>query len=338
MKITTLGIDLAKNVFQLHGADEKGKCIFKKKVMRKELSNFITNLPQCTIVMEACGGSHYWAREFKKMGHNVKLIAPKFVRPFIKSNKNDAADAEAIVEAASRPEMRFVQIKDINQQQIQTLHTGRSILLKNRIQLGNSVMGLLHEYGFTIIPGVRNFSYKIHTVLDSKQGEIPEQAKLVVLMLLEQWEKLQSQILQIEKQLLLISRQYEPCKRIQKIEGVGPLTATAVIAIIGDPKQFKNGRQFSAYLGLVPKQHSSGSKEKLLGISKRGNTYLRTLLVNGARAAIRVAHTHNTKRSRWALEKLQTRGNNRASVALANRNARVIWALLAKGEEYVLVA
>lgn len=332
MTINVLAIDLAKDVFQLHGNDVHGRAVLRKKLRRSQLSSFVAQLPPCTIAMEACGGSHYWARLFKSLGHEIRLISPQFVKPFVKSNKNDAADAEAIAEAAVRPGMRFVPVKDLWQQEILFLHRVRERLVANRTALTNEIRGFLQEHGVTMPRG--SVRKRIGELLAAADDTIPQMTRKMLEDLIAELFSLDDRIKSCDQKIEIIFQSHESCKRIGAIEGIGPVTATALVASIGDPRQFRNGRDLSAWLGLVPRQRSSGGKTVLLGISKRGDRYLRKLLVHGARSAIRYAHLKDTRRSRWVLEKVKTRGANKACVALANHNARVVWALLAKGEAY----
>lgn len=332
--ITLLGIDLAKDIFQLHGTDERGKVVLEKQIKRAKLSGFIANLPRCTIVMEACSGANYWSRCFQKFGHEVKQISPQFVKPYVKTNKNDIADSAAINEAGSRPHMRFVTPKSIEQQDIQNLHRIRSRLIKQRTALGNQIRGLLAEYGICIGKSLSSLRCKLSLILEDAENELTALTREVVEDLRTEISEVDKRISQYELRIKEIFKSAEACQRIAQIKGIGELTATALIAGVGDAKQFKNGRQFSAYLGLVPRQCSSGGREKLLGISKRGDTYLRCLLIHGARAVLAQVDKKEDKRSGYWSVKKRELGMNKAAVALANKNARVIWALLSKGENY----
>ena len=330
--ISVLGIDLAKSVFQLHGIDELGNVSLRCQLRRAGLIQRMANLPRCTVAMEACGGAHHWAREFKKLGHEVKLIAPQFVKPYLKSNKNDRNDAEAICEAATRPHMRFVPIKTTHQQDIQSLHRRRSRLVGNRTALINEVRGLVHEYGIVLAKSPAQFRRALVSLLDSERLT-PKMCSLLM--------RAHARLVAMDEEMKWfndeIERHFEAdenCKRIGKIEGIGPITATAVIAALPDPGLFKSGRHFSAFLGLVPRQNSTGGKTTLLGISKRGDVYLRTLLIHGARSVVRHAANKSDKRSLWVNSKDKSRGRNKACVAVANKNARIIWAMLAHGTEY----
>lgn len=334
MNVTTLGIDLAKNIFQLHGINATGQRILEKRLTRDELIGFIVNLPICVIIMEACSSAQYWARQFRKLGHEVKLISPQYVTPFVKRHKNDKNDAAAIVEAGTRPSMNFVPTKSIEQQDIQGLHRIRSRLVTERTALVNQIRGLLAEYGVVVAQGIHRLRRELPCILEDAENELSAFGREIFSDLQEQLNTLDKKITDYEIKLEMIFKASEPCQRIATIPGVGVLTATAVIASVGDAKVFKNGRHLAAFLGLVPNQHSSGNKQRLLGISKRGDVYLRTLLVHGARSALRVAHKKTDKRSNWVVNLKERAGENKTCVALANKNARTLWALLARHEVY----
>jgi len=334
MNITTLGIDLAKNSMQLHGIDEFGKVTMKKKLPRSKFPEFIANLPPCLIGMEACGGANYWARKFIEFGHNVKLMNPKFVKPYVKSNKSDANDAEAICEAVTRPNMRFVNLKTVEQQDMQTLHRVRSQIIKARTSAINQTRGLLAEYGIIIPKQIQNVGKYLPDILEDAENELTVIARELFNNSYQQLKYYDKQVSFYDKKIENMSKESERCKRITKIEGVGPIIATAISSILGDAKAFKNGREFSAFLGLVPRQSSTGGKQNLLGISKRGDTYMRTMLIHGARSVVCKAANKTDARSVWVQNIRQTRGFNKACVALANKNARIIWAMLDKNEEY----
>ena len=334
MNIKVLAIDIAKAIFQLHGVDERGKVVLKKKLSRKELLSFTANLQTCVIVMEACGCSNYWAREFQKHGHEVKLISPQYVKPFVKRNKNDKNDAEAIAIAASRPDMYFVPIKTVEQQDIQNTHRIRERLMKNRTALCNQIRGLFGEYGIVVAQGVAKLRQQIPMILEDAENSLTPTARESFSELYEELIELEKRINVHDKKIAVIFKENKICQRISKIEGVGPLTATAILMVLSDPTLFKNGRHFAAFLGLVPRQHSSGGKEKLGGISKRGNTYLRTLLIHGGRSVILKVDKKSDSRSMWIKDLKERRGINRTSVAIANKNARIIWALVANDEDY----
>ncbi len=333
-RVTVLGIDLAKNVFQLHGVDELGRATLKRRVRRMELSQVIATLPKCLIGMESCGGANYWARKFQGMGHEVKLMPPQYVKPYVKTNKNDASDAEAICEAVTRPNMRFSSIKSMGQQDIQSVHRIRRRLMKVRTALINETRGLLLEYGICLAKQPHRLVNALPQIIEDESNELSGMMRTALSELLEEIRSNKQRLNQCDEQLNKVFKENEVCQRIGEIDGVGPITATAVYAMTNAPGEYRNGRQFSASLGLVPRQYSSGGKERLLGISKRGDTYLRGLLIHGARAALVWAGKKSDRRSTWVIEKQKTRGHNKACVALANKNARVIWALMAKGERY----
>lgn len=334
MNITTLGIDLAKNVFQLHGVDAKGKTLIRKKLIRAKLLEFVLHLPPCLIGMEACASAHYWARKFQQAGHEVKLMSPQFVKPYVKSNKNDRNDAEAICEAVVRPNMRFVAIKHIEQQDIQAIHRIRSGLVQRRTALANQIRGLLGEYGIVVPQGITQLRKQLPLILEDAENELTELARELFADLYEQLKEMNQQVNRYDYKLEKLSSQSELCRRLTQMPGVGALSATAMLAAVGDAKVFKNGRQMAAWLGLVPRQYSSGGKSLLLGISKRGDRYVRTLLIHGARSVLWRLNKEDSPQNKWLSALVERRGNNKACVALANRNARVIWALMAKGSCY----
>ena len=333
MKVTTVGIDLAKNIFQVHGVNEVGKTVLRKKISRAKFMGFIATLPPCLIGIEACGSSHYWTREFKKHGHTVKSIPPQYVKPFVKTNKNDANDAEAICEAVLRPNMHFVSEKSITQQDIQCMHRIRHRLIGARTALSNEIRGLLAEYGVVIPNGIKKLKVRLPEILEEEND--------LTLLTREMFSELYLELLEIEKRVSSFTGKIEKvfnaseaCQRISKIEGVGPMTATAAIATISDPRVFKNGRHCAAWVGLVPRQCSSGGKTTLLGISKRGDNYFRGLLIHGGRSVVKNLKNKTDRRSLWIAEKEKTRGKNKAAVAVANKNVRIIWKMLITGEEY----
>ena len=333
-KIKVLGIDLAKNSFQLHGADESGQAVLKKKLSRKQLTAFIAKLLPCLIGLEACGGAHHWVRVFKSLGHRVRMIAPQFVKPYVKSNKNDAVDAEAICEAVQRPSMRFVPEKSIKQQDMQSIHRIRSQLVARRTAQGNQIRGLLLEYGIIIPKGISYVRREMPLILEAADNGLSDLFREILCELYEELVHLDKRVEEMEEKLLRLSRQNEDCQRLLTIPGIGLLTATALVAAIGDVSVFKNGRELAAWLGLVPRQHSTGGKTSLMGISKRGDTYLRTLLIHGGRTVVRVAGKYEDKRNRWINDLDQRRGKNISAVAVANKNARLAWALLSKKAIY----
>lgn len=339
-KITVLGIDLAKDIFQLHGVDQYGKTVLKKQIKRARLTEFVSQLSPCIIGMEACGGANFWAREFGKLGHEIRIVAAQFVRPFVKSNKNDAADAEAIAEAVIRPNMRFVAPKQVWQQDIQTLHRTRQLLVRSRVAVINSIHGLSMEYGVFLPRTEAKMRRELADALSSESERFTVFTKQTLGIFADQLKVIDEKIKDCNLRLEQVSEQNETCKKLLTIPGVGVMTATAAVAAIGDPKNFKNGRQFSAWLGLVPRQCSSGGKNVLLGISKRGDGYLRCLLIHGSRAVLNYAKikAKTDYLNVWALKKEKTRGKNRAIVALANKNARIIWAIMSSGKPYEMKA
>jgi transposase len=334
MKITTIGIDIAKSVFHLYAVNKMGRYVKKKQLKRKQVLPYLARLEPCVIAMEACGGANYWAREMKDLGHEVKLIAPQYVKPYVKGNKNDYNDAEAIAEAAQRPTMRFVPIKSVEQQDIQNLHRQRERIKKARTALVNQVRGLLAEYGIVINKGVAAVRKGLPDILEDAGNGLTLRSRELFADLLEELRVLDERFKQSEKQIEASNRENEVCQRLDEILGVGPITASAAYAAAGDGKDFVNGRHFSAWVGLVPGQHSTGGKSTLLGISKRGNAYLRTLFIHGARAVLRHSANKTDRFSLWAQALLERRGHNKACVAVANKMARMAWVIMAKGETY----
>ena len=334
MKITTVGIDLAKNVIQVHGVDERGKAVLKKSLKRVQVLPFFANLPVCLIGMEACGSAHHWARKLQTLGHTVKLMAPQFVKPYVKTNKNDAADAEAICEAVARPTMRFVPIKTGDQQAVLALHRARQGFVKARTAQANQIRGLLTEYGIVIPQGISHIATHLPEILEDAENGLPGLFRQLIDRLGLHLKELDQQVRELEAQIQAWHRANEVSRKLAQIPGIGPITASALVASIGDAKHFADGRQLAAWLGLVPRQPSSGGKQTLLGISKRGDTYLRTLLIHGARAVIRVAGRKTDRMASWLAGLMGRRNKNVAAVALANKNARVVWALLAQDREY----
>lgn len=333
MKITTIGIDLAKEVFQVHGVDVHGKAMLRKQLRRSEMVKFFANLEPCLIGMEACGSSHYWARKLGEFGHTVRLMSPQFVKPYVKTNKNDMADAEAICEAVSRPNMRFVPIKNVEQQAILSVHRARQGFVKTRTAQGNQIRGLLSEFGIVIPQGIHSIAKRIPDILEDAENGLPGIMRHLLKRLNDRLRELDHQVEELELQIKLWHKENEASQKLEAIPGIGPITASAIVATVGNATEFKNGRQLAAWLGLVPKQNSSGGKQVLLGISKRGDTYLRTLLIHGARAVIRVVEKKDLP-DNWLRNLISRRNKNVAAVALANKNARIVWALLTKNEAF----
>ncbi len=333
-KITTIGLDIAKSVFHLYAVNHMGRYIKKKQLKRKQVLSYMAKQEPCLIAMEACGGANYWARELIAQGHQVKLIAPQYVKPYVKGNKNDYNDAEAIAEAVQRPNMRFVPIKSVEQQDIQNFHRQRERIKKERTALANQVRGLLAEYGVVIPQGVKAVRQALPEILEDAENGLTPLTRELFAELQDELRVIDQRFERCEKRIQSLNQDNEVCRRLDEILGIGPITASATYAAAGDGKEFENGHHFSAWMGLVPGQHSTGGKPVLLGISKRGNAYLRTLYIHGARAVLRHS-AHKTDRfSRWAQALLERRGHNRACVAVANKMARIAWVILAKGETY----
>lgn len=334
MKVTTIGLDIAKQVFQVHGADKAGRTVLRRKLRRSEVARFFSEQPSCLVGIEASGSAHYWARVLGGLGHTVRLMAPQFVKPYVKSNKNDANDAEAICEAVTRPSMRFVPQKSVEQQDLQCLHRVRSRLVSCRTQLVNQIRGLLAEYGIVLPQHPGQVRRGLPTVLEDAENQLTGFGRELFHRLYEELVLLDEKIGDADDQIQTAFRRTPDCQRIAAVEGVGPLIATAIVAAISNGRAFENGRQFSAWLGLVPRQNSSGGKSRLLGISKRGDPYLRTLLIHGARSVVYRTKTKTDKRSLWINDKQQRLGTSKACVAVANKNARIIWSLIAREQEY----
>jgi transposase len=332
--ITVLGIDIAKRVFHAVGMDDSGHVVLRKRLARSALPTFIANGPPLRIGMEACGSAHDWARCFRAHGHDVRLIAPQFIKAYVKSPKNNARDAEAICEAVTRPTMRCVPIKRIEPQDLQALHRIRERLMKARTALVNEIRGLLSEYGIVLPRRIAKFRALLVEKLEDDQAKLTALSEEVFWHLYEEFLALEKRLAYYDEKLIAIGQAHPACQRLQTIPGIGPVSATPLIAAIGDVTQFKNGRQLAAWLGLVPREHSTGGKPRLLGISQRGDRYLRKLLVHGARVTLRWVDTKSDNRSRWLGALIARRGNNRAAVAVANKNARIAWALLAHNEAY----
>lgn len=334
MQVTTLGIDLAKNVFRLHGLDGQGRAVLRKRLTRRQLLIFVAQLPQCTVAMEACASAHYWAREIEKLGHRVRLISPRFVKPFVKANKNDASDAEAICEAAARPSMRFVPVKTAAQLEVQAVHRVRQQLMRSHTALINQVRGLLAEHGIAIPLGRHQVRRALPRILEDADNGLGGTMRELLSEIAERLRYMEECLRRYDLRIEQMFRQDQRCRRLAEVEGVGPLTATALVAAVGNAAEFRSGRELAAYLGLVPRHRASGGRTTLLGISKRGNRYLRTLLIHGARAALRMSERRRDERSDWLRRLKLRRGTNVATVALAHKNARVLWALLRRGECY----
>jgi transposase len=335
MIMVTCGMDLAKKVIHIHGIDEHGEVTINRQLKRSRVLNYFAKLEACLIGIEACGGAHYWARELTRLGHTVRMMNPQHVKPYVKGNKNDSNDAAGICEAVTRPSMRFVGVKTIAQQDILLIHRIRSLRVKTRTALVNQIRGLLAEYGHVIAKGVDNVRQQLVDII-SESTQLSERSRQLFYGLYEELLMLDDQIQQSDQRVMEEYKRCEVCQRLATLPGIGLITATALVAYIGDIKAFKNGRELAAYFGLVPRQHSSGGKPTLLGISKRGDSYIRTLLIHGARAVQRFApgKADSDAHSHWLYEVEQRRGKNKAAVAQANKTARRVWALLSYGTVY----
>ena len=333
-QVNVLGIDLAKSSFQVHGADADGRKVVSRKLSRRKLKQYLVNLPACVVAMEACAGAHYWARLVRSYGHEAKLIAPQFVKPYVKSNKNDAVDAEAICEAAQRPSMRFVAVKEIGQQDILSLHRMRSLVMERRTAQINQIRGLLLEYGIEVPVGRVALGKRLPEILEDAENGLTDLFRQELFGLSEELKHLGERIAHYDEKIEKISQSDERMQRVRTIPGIGAKAATALVATIGDIHPFKNGRELAAWLGLVPRQRSTGGKPTLLGISKRGDVYLRQLIIHGARSVLRWADRKTDRTSRWVIALKQRRHTNIAIVAMANKIVRIAFAVLKTGESY----
>jgi transposase len=333
--ITTIGLDIAKSVFQVHGVDAGGQLVIRRQLKRRHVLTFFQKLPPCLVVgIEACASSHHWSRELQALGHTVRLMPPAYVKPYVKRHKNDAADAEAICEAVTRANMRFVATKTPEQQSCLMLHRTRHLFIRQQTAVINSIRAHLAEFGIVAPVGRQGVEQLLGIVADAHDKRLPEIARACVAALGAQLRMLKAQILQFDRMIIAWHRSSEASKRLDEIPGVGPALATALIASVADPKAFRSGRDFSAWIGLVPKQNSSGGKDRLGSISKQGDRYLRSLFTAGALAVIRYAKIHGTKHRPWLAALLARRPTKVAAIALANKLARMAWAMMAKGERY----
>lgn len=334
MKVTTIGLDIAKSIFHLYEITQTGRLIKKKQLKRNQLLAYFTKLKPSIVVMEACGGANYWAREFIKQGHQVKLIAPQYVKPFVKGNKNDYNDAQGIAEASQRASMRFVPIKSVEQQDLQNVHRQRERIKKERTALVNQIRGLLAEYGVVIKKGITAVKNELPFILEDGENDLTPMSRALFKELSDELKVMGKLLENCDQKIIIANKSNDVCRRLGDILGIGDITSSALYASAGDGKDFVNGRHFSAWIGLVPGQHSTGGKPMLLGISKRGNSYLRTLLIHGARAVLRHSANKGDRFSLWAQALLKRRGQNKACVAVANKLARMAWVIMAKGETY----
>jgi len=334
MNVTLIGIDLAKTVFQVCGVNQAGKPVFNHQVRRNRLVEKLLQYPDAAIAMEACSGSNHWGRTLIELGFEVLLIPPQHVKPFVKGNKNDRNDAFAITEAARRPNMRFVQPRSLAQTDILVLHKLIDRKIQSRTALINQIRGFLNEYGIVVSPGKERLLKALPELLEDAENGLTGPAREVLHSLLEEWREANRQIQAHEAKLKQAAKQLEPARRLMGVKGVAVKTATAVVAYAGDGKAFKSGRHFAANLGLVPNEHSSGGKQKLGGITRRGNNYLRRLLVQGAWSVIRYAGQTTDRLSRWAAKVMERRGKHKAVIAVANKLARILWAMLYHQTEY----
>ena len=332
--VKVIGFDIAKSVFQVHGLNAEGKVIIRRQLKRRHVLPFFQKLPPCLVGIEACASSHYWSRELQALGHTVRLMPAAYVKPYVKRHKNDATDAEAISEAVTRPNMRFVATKTPEQQSCLTLHRARHLFIRQQTAVINAILGHLAEFGIVAPVGRKGVEDLLRVVADPKDERVPKVARACVVALGAQLRMLKAQILEFDRMINAWHRSNKTSKELDEIPGVGPALATALVAGVADPKAFRSGRDFSAWIGLVPKQHSSGGKEKLGSISKRGDRYLRGLFTSGALAVIRYAKIHGTKHRPWLTRLLARRPTKVAAVALANKIARMAWAMMAKGERY----
>ena len=334
MKFTRCGLDIAKQVFQVHGVNEHGVVRGRKRLPRAKVLEFFAQLPPCLIGIEACGSANYWARELAKLGHTVKLMAAQYVTAYRKRGKNDVNDAEAICEAVGRPNMRFVAIKSEEQQAVLTVHRARALAVANRTAQVNQIRGLLGEFGLVVPRGIGRLRRELPGILEDAENGVPALAREVLAGLLEQLREADLRISAYDRQIRVLAESSEPARRLMRMESIGAQTATALVATVGDPHVFKNGRSFAAWLGITPRQHSSGGREQLGQITRQGDGYLRTLLVHGARSYLRVVDQKTDAKSDWARRLKERRHVNVAAVALAAKHARIAWAILAHGTEY----
>lgn len=334
-QISVIGIDLGKSVFHVHAVDAAGRTVLERRFTRNGLRGWLVKLQPCLIGMETCSGAHHWGRWLERQGHQVRLMNPRYVKAYVKTNKNDARDAEAIAEAVTRPQMRFAPLKTVAQQEVLMLHRVRSRVIAARTALANQVRGFLLEFGIAVPQGIRVLRRRLPEILEERDCELGTAGRALLAELREELVRLDEQVAALDARLEREAAADERCRRLQSLPGIGALTATALVATIGDVRGFTSGRHLAAWLGLVPRQHSTGGQPRLLGISKRGDRYLRTLLIHGARAALRGAQKRDDRCGRWAVAVEQRRGRNIAIVALANKMARMVWAMWHAERDYL---
>lgn len=332
--ITTIGLDIAKSVFQVHGVDGNGQVVIRRKLKRRYVLAFFQKLPACLVGIEACATSHHWSRQLQALGHKVRLMPPIYVKPYVKRQKNDAADAEAICEAVTRVNMRFVETKTVEQQSCLMLHRTRHLFIREQTAVINVIRAHLAEFGIVAPVGRKGVEELLRVIADPADKRIPEIARACLAALGTQLQRLKEQLLEFDRMIMAWHRSDERSRRLDEAPGIGPMLATAVVATVADPKAFRSGRNFSAWVGLVPKQHSSGGKDRLGHISKQGDRYLRGLFVAGALAVIRYAKIYGTRHRPWLTALLARRPTKVAAIALANKIARMAWAMMVKGERY----
>ena len=332
MRPVRIGLDIAKNVFQVHGVDVDGNIVLRRRLRRAEVIGFFTQLPPCLLGIEACSASHHWARELTQLGHDVRIMPARYVKPYVRRGKSDSLDAEAICEAVSRPGMRFASVKTVQQQSALSLHRSREILVKQETMLANLMRGCLGEFGVIVPVGIRRVAELVAIVRDEADQRVPPEARIAMTIVADQLEDLQRRIRALEPAILRWHRQNDASCRLATIPGVGPITASAVVATVGSVDGFRSGRHFAAFLGLTPKEYSTGGKQRLGKISKQGDVYIRRLLILGGTSLVR--YSRGPGASTWAAQLLQRRPTRVVTVALANKAARVIWALLARGGVY----
>lgn len=333
MQITTIGLDLAKHWFQVHGVDANGQVAVRRKLRRSELLAFFQSLPPCLVGMEACATAHHWARKLTKLGHTVRLMPPAYVKAYVKRNKNDSADAEAICEAVGRPSMRFVPVKDAEQQSVLMLHRARSLLVRQRTMLVNALRAHMAEFGIIAPQGLRHVELLTEQVAH-EQEQLPELARSILQLIVDQLHATMVRVREIETRLAKWHRQSKVSQAIATVPGVGIMGASAIAATVADPSLFRSGREFAAWLGMTPRQNSSGGKERLGRTSKRGDKYIRSLLIAGAVAVLRHARNRPTRDGAWVRALMERKPTKVAAVALANKTARIVWAVMMRGDGY----